>query len=262
VKPRRLNQVVAVVPEKKKLAVDLLTEAYHIAQKPDLFAGISRVYTPKVDGETKPSENKKPQFSAKDLFKKVESSLIEMFNGVAVQDFTNCLAKASVVFKGKVVLEGAPVSYLLFLEKQLTNLKNFVEKLPVRDSSEDWSYQAASALHVTPLTRTQVTSKVQEAIVLYPHSPEHPAQTQLITKDVVTGFWDTRKISGAIAKQDQDAMLDNVRVLSEAVKLAREEANNIEVSVVNPGTAIMDCVFGDIFTRTPPSPEAAPQATA
>lgn len=244
---QRLNQVVATVSGKKTAAEKALTEAYHLAQKPELFTGLTRTYTPNTEGgDTKPPERKVPQYRVKDLYRKVEGDLVEMFDGVATQDYSNCKARADVVVDGKVVIAQAPVTYLLFVEKQLTSLKNFVEKLPIRDGGDDWTYQAEADLFVTPTTQSQVTAKVQEPIVLFPATDKHPAQTQLITKDVVTGSWSNRKSSGAIARQEQEQMLDRLKKLSEAVKVAREEANHIEAESVRVGGAILDFVFAGV----------------
>ncbi len=245
---QRLNQVVATVSGKKTAAEKTLTEAYHIAQKAELFTGLTRTYSPKEDnGEGKPPERKVPQYRVQDLYRKVEGDLVEMFDGVATQDFNNCKAKADVTVDGKVVIAQAPVTFLLFLEKQLTNLKNFVEKLPVRDGGDEWEYQKESALFVTPVTHGQVTAKVQEAIVLYPATDKHPAQTQLITKDVVVGTWSNRKLSGAITKQEQDVMLARVKKFAEAVKVAREEANHIEAPAVRVGDGVLDYIFAGVI---------------
>jgi hypothetical protein len=247
-KATRLNQVVATVAGKKAQAEKSLTEAYHIAQKPDLFSGLARTYTPKEDkGEGKPPERKMPQFRVPDLYRKVENDLVEMFDAVGTQDWSNCKARADVVVDGKVVVPQAPVTFLLFLEKQLTNLRNFVEKLPVRDGGEDWSYQQEAALYVTPNVQTQVTAKVQEALVLYPATEQHPAQCQMISKDVVAGYWENRKFSGAISKQDQDKLVERVKKFSEAVKTAREEANHVEADSVRVGGSILDYIFSGVI---------------
>jgi hypothetical protein len=244
----RLNQIIAVVAGKKTRAEKALTEAYHVLQKPTLFEGLARTYVCRTEnGETKPPEKKSPQHTVKSLYDKVEGDLIELFDGVATQDYANCQARADVVVGDRLLVASAPVSYLLFLEKRLVELANFIDKIPLRDGAEDWSFQPESGLFVTPLTRKQVTAKVQEALVLYPADSVHPAQTQLITKDVVVGHWDERRFSGALSTSERDRLLARVRDLSDAVKSAREEANNIEVERQRVGSAIMNYVFGDVL---------------
>lgn len=57
----------------------------------------------------------------------------------ATREWANRLAAADVVVDGTVLLPQVPVPYLLFLEKQLTDLHTFVRKLPVLDASEAWT---------------------------------------------------------------------------------------------------------------------------
>jgi hypothetical protein len=244
----RLNQVVAVVSGKKAQAAEALTGVYHLFQKATLFEGLDRRFTPRNDsGENKPAERKKPQHTVKELYAKVEPALAELFDGVATQDWGNTQARADVVVDGKVLLSAAPVTFLLFLDKQLQDIRSFVEKLPLRDAAEDWAFQPESGYFATPLSGRLVTAKVQEPLVLYPATEQHPAQTQLITKDVVTGQWDERKFSGAATRADQEALLGRIRKLQEAVKLARETANSAEVDKQRVGSPILDYVFGGIL---------------
>src|SRR5690349_10863283 len=113
----KLNQVIAAVAGKKKRATDSITEAYHLIQKAPLFDGISKTYQPKEeDGDKLPPESKSIQAKVADLIDSVRTSMIEMLDVIATQDFTNCQAKADVSVNGVVVLPKVPVTYLLFLE--------------------------------------------------------------------------------------------------------------------------------------------------
>ena len=58
------------------------------------------------------------------------------------------------------------------------------------DPGSDWSVDPGTGLYKTDNTLTQRTKKVQRPITLYEATKEHPAQTQLITEDViVAGFY-------------------------------------------------------------------------
>ena len=140
----KLNQVIAVVSGKKKKATDSLTEAYHQIQKPTLFDGISRTYQPKdEEGERLPPESKSVQVKCEEIIIGVRRTLAEMYDIIATQDYANCDAKADVVVAGATVLRAVPVTHLLFLEKQVTDLESFVSKLPTLDPAE-----TASSLRV------------------------------------------------------------------------------------------------------------------
>lgn len=58
-------------------------------------------------------------------------------------------------------------------------------------------------------------------------------------------MWTNIKKSGAVRVQDKNAMLARVQALKNAIKVAREEANSIEVEQFKAGKAILDFVFGE-----------------
>lgn len=240
----KLNQIIAVVSGKKSQSSEVLTNCYHKIQKTPLFDGISRTYQPKdEDGEKLPSESKSIQVKVGDLVGDVRKSLQEMYNIIATQDHANCRAKADVSVNGKKILTEVPVTHLLFLEKQLTDLTTFVSKLPTLDPAESWSYNEATDYYATPPAETVRTKKVPRAFVKAEATKEHPAQVDVFQEDIVAGYWRTIKYSGAIPASRKNEMLERVRNLHEAVVKAREEANGIEVVDVNVGESILKYVF-------------------
>jgi hypothetical protein len=233
----KLNQIIAVEKGIKSRVYGYLTEVNKLVQKPDLFNGLVKVYEKKdEDGEDLPGEKKKVQLNVPDVLRDVKLSMTELIEVTARKDFTNCQAKADVVVDGNKLIEGAPVSFLLFLEKNFTDFRTLVGNFPVLDEAESWKFDAEASLYKTDVTKTHRTKKVQKPIVLYPHSPEHPAQTQLVTEDVLAGYWNQTKMSGAISRSDKAELLDRVDKLLQAIKEAREAAN-IQDEVVVPKIA-------------------------
>jgi hypothetical protein len=236
----KLNQVVAVVAAKKKLATEAITNAYHAIQKAELFNGISRTYTPRDDeGERFPSESKTAQASVTAILESVTGPLTEMFDTVLTQDVANTLANSNV---GDIA-PGVPVTYLLFLEKQLTDLTTFVSKLPVLDPAEQWHWDDSANCYASAPSESVKSKKIPKAFVKYEATKEHPAQVEMFTEDVVVGNWKTIKFSGALKAADKAAMLDRVRQLHEAVVKAREAANSADVAEQHIGKRILDFVF-------------------
>ena len=146
----KLNQIIAIQAGKKTQAKETLTNAYQQVKKPELLNGLVRTYQPRDDGgEPQPDERKQVQVKVNDLIRKVSADLAEMFDVVATQDWANCQAKADVVVDGRKVVEGAPVTHLLFLEKQLVDLRTFVDSLPVLDAVKA-AREEANGLEVKP----------------------------------------------------------------------------------------------------------------
>jgi hypothetical protein len=239
-----LNQIIAIQASKKAHAKDSLTNAYHVLQKPDLLSGIARNYKPKDEGgEPQPPENKLVQVKIKELIRGITTDLAEMFDVVATQDWANCQAHADVVVDGRTLLKAVPVTHLLFLEKQLTDLHTFVEKLPVLDPAERWDYNKAQDCYASEPFQTNRTKKVPKNHIKYEATKEHPAQVEMYMEDVTVGTWTTIKYSGAIPAAEKNAMLERVRKLQDAVKLAREEANGQEVTRQKVGESVLSYLF-------------------
>jgi hypothetical protein len=240
----KLNQIIAIQAGKKSQAKETLTDAYHKLKKPELLSGIARTYQPKDEGgEPQPEERKQVQLKVAELIQKVTADLTEMFDVVATQDWANCQARADVVVDGKPLLPGVPVTHLLFLEKQLVDLRTFIEALPVLDTAEEWEYKPEADCYVSRPSRSNRTKKVPKNHIKYEATKEHPAQVEMYMEDIWVGTWTTTKFSGAIPAAARNAMLERVRKLSDAVKSAREEANGLEVKPQKVGASILGYVF-------------------
>jgi hypothetical protein len=70
------------------------------------------------------------------------------------------------------------------------------------------------------------------------------AQVEVYYEDVTVGFWRTVKFSGAMPAKRVNELLERVEKLQEAVKFAREEANNAETSEQKVGEAVFKFLIG------------------
>lgn len=241
----RLNQIIAVEKGVKTRSHQRLTEAHHALQKPALLAGIARTYRPKdEEGEQLPPEATKVQSKAEEIIKSTAEILAELFDVTATKDYSNCKARADVVVDGKVLLTGAPVTYLLFLEKQLVDLTTFIRKLPVLDASESWVFDPSADCWATEPVQTARTKKIPRNHVKAEATEKHPAQVEVYYEDVVVGYWKTVKFSGALPAKRVNELLERVEKLQKAVKFAREEANNQAADEQKVGAAVLGYIFG------------------
>lgn len=240
----KLNQIIAVEKSIKSKSYADLTEAHHQLQKSALLSGLSRNYRPKDDeGERLPPESTRVQVRAQDVIRRTAEVLTELFDVVATKDWANCDARADVVVDGNVLLVQAPVTYLLFLEKQLVDLHTFVKKLPVLDPSETWVEDSAQNCYATEAVETVRTKKVPRNHVKAEATDKHPAQVDVYYEDIAVGYWRIVKFSGALPARRVASLLERVEKLQRAVKFAREEANAIEAKSQKPGAAIFAYLF-------------------
>jgi hypothetical protein len=243
----KLNQVIAVEKGVKARAHGVISELYKTVQKPDLFNGLTRTYLKKDDeGEDLPSEKKHVQFRIKDVLGALRVSQSELFDITAQKDTANAGAKAAVIIDGVEVLPELPVTTLLTLEKQITDLRSFVEAIPVLDNSEDWGLDENSGFYKAEPVQTHRTKKSVRPLVLYPATPEHPAQTQMIQEDVIAGFWSTVRQSAAMPRPEKERIAERVEKLLIGIKEARERANDTDAS---KKPAVGSAVFGYLFNE-------------
>lgn len=246
----KLHQVVAVVDGKKSRAQQLITKAHHLLQRTgdsgsNPLAGISKTYRPvDEDGERLPPESKKVQVRAKEVIAEVSAGMSDLYDTLLTQDAANTLAKADVVVDGVAVMKDVPVTHLMYLEKQLVDLHTFVDKLPTLDPAYEWSQNSQADCWSAPPTETHRTKKVLRNHVLSEATKEHPAQVQVYHEDVIAGYWTTTLFNGSIPAKDRNDMLARVRKLQDAVKVARTEANSLEVKEQKQAKKLFDFIFG------------------
>lgn len=242
----KLNQIIAIEKGIKSRAQTEFTDLYKVSQKADLFNGFQKTYQSNADdGDQLPAERKHVQRTVTEILTEAQSTMSEIMDITARKDFTNCVAKADVVVDGVTVVKDAPVTYLLFLEKHLTDVRTLVGSLPVLEATEDWTFDEGAGISKSAEVKTHRTKKTQKPIVAYQATDKHPAQVIMVTEDVIEGYWTQIKQSGAIKKTDKNAIADRVELLLQAVKQSREAANSVDE--VLPDAAVGKAIFSYLF---------------
>lgn len=246
----KLHQVVAVVKGKKATLERAITDCYHKFQQPKLYTGLSRKYTPKdEEGDRLPPENNPVQVKVLQLIEDTIPTLIDTYDAVATQENTNTQARADIVVDGQVLLPDVPVTLMFYLEKRLQELASFVEKIPVLEPGMKWTLDPVSDEYASDVFQTFKTKKVMKNHKVAAATDRHPEQVQVYTEDVNVGTYDTIHYSGAIPAKDRNELLARVRKLQEAVKVAHEEANRVEVKQFPVGKIITDFLFSPLLEK-------------
>jgi hypothetical protein len=242
----KISQILAIEKPKKTSVNKDITELHRLTQQSSLMTGHVKVFAPKEeDGESFPNDERKVQHLHQDVLDELVDKLGGLMDVTATKDWSNCKARADVVVNGQTFLEKVPVTFLLFLEKELTDLHTFVSKMVELDPAQNWTYDPNSGQYRSDSTTSHKTKKLQKPIVLYDATDKHPAQTQLITEDVVIGHWTTTHFSGAIPRPKKRKFLERITELHEAVKFARETANSLEADEQKVGRRILGHIFKD-----------------
>lgn len=243
----KLNQIIAIEDGSKKSGYADLTKTHHVLQKPDLFSGFVATYAPHTEDPTlkQPDQRKVIQQNAPEIVKQAQAGLAEMWNVVATKDMGNCTAKADIVVDGVTLASAIPVTHLLFLEKQLNDMRTFIAKLPVLDPAKEWEYDPNKGMYQTKFHEQRIkTRKVHKSLVKIEPGPHSPGQAEIITVDEPEGVWTQVDMSTAYPQDAIRQMLDRVSKLSAAVKSAREEANSIDVVKATTAEMLLGFIFG------------------
>lgn len=199
----KLNKVLAVERAIKPGIYARFTEIHKATQRVGAMDGFEKTYRPaKEDAEARqfPAESKKAEFSIAEVFEEVAKSLSELFDITAAKDWANCSAKGDIIVDGVTLLTQVPATHLLFLDKQLSDIRKFIASVVELDPATSWDLDANTQLYKAAPTDTLKTEKVPEVLTLAQATDKHPAQAQVYNKDVVVGTWTTIKYSGAMPK--------------------------------------------------------------
>lgn len=244
---QKLHVFVAAHQKTKAHAHKQETALHRASEKRENYAGLSRRYESIREGDAfSPSdETKEVAIRGEKVFAMLEGILREEIDLNLTVRTGNQNARADVKIDGEVILQNMPATFLLDLERQIDNFRKLVASMPVLDPSVRWSdVEGEEGLKASPESRRAKTRKVQEPIVLYDATPEHPAQTQLITKDVIIGHFVDVQFSGALSGNRKREVLARIDKLAIAVRAARIEANAVEVHKVHAADAIFKFIFG------------------
>lgn len=236
----KLCEIIALVAGRKTEAQKTLTELHRLTGRPELFQGLSRSYKPRdeADSETLAPENKTIQARSSDVLRSLEKTMANIYDLIATQDYGNTQARADVVTEdGITVLSDVPVTTLLYLEKQLDDLKKFYASMPVLDPAIEWTRDATSNVYKT-VSKTHRAKRDKVPLVLYEATDKHPAQVQIIEKESIVGDWTKVDMCTALTIQDKETLINRVSALRDAVVLAREKANQTKVDNRKAGESI------------------------
>lgn len=211
-----------------------LTKIYANFQKPASFGGFVKTYEKTEDsGEDLPGENKRVQNTVNASLEAVQSSLESLWNTVGSVEYGNCDALADIEVDGTSILANVPVTALLFLETQLTDLRTTLENIPTLSPDFEWEMDANDGLYKTNVVQTHRNKKVQKAITLVAQDEHHPGQAELITVDELAGYWNSVQHSGAMPAVRKAVIVGRVESMLDAVKAARARANSNDAPSVS-----------------------------
>lgn len=214
----------------------------------ELLDGQDRTYRPKeLEGETLPGQRINVRYTAKQALEAVRAEDERWYDLVATKDWGNAdpTARADVVVDGEILIEAAPVTFLLTLSKRIAEVRRFVTNIPRLDPAEKWNLDPATGVWRSDPVESVREVKNTVPLVLYAATDKHPAQTTTVQVSGTAGTWTVTKFSGAISEEGAAKLVERLDVLATAVQTAKEKANSAQVEQVNVGEDIFNFLFED-----------------
>jgi hypothetical protein len=241
----KLNQILAIEKGERQRLEKSLGDFHKKTQKNELYEGRMGTYRPhEEDGDRQPDKTQMVQQTGEDALTECAGLMSRLYDLIGTKDKTNTKTSAEVLVDGHLIMSDVPVSYLLYMEKQLNDMETFVRKLPTLPTDKKWVFDANVGHWVTEPTVTFTTKKVPRTHVKYEATKEHPAQTEMYMEDVQVGTWTTVLSHGGLPIQRKNDVLERIAKLKNAVKMARETANAVTVVDAKVGEAFFGYIFG------------------
>lgn len=240
----KLHEVIAARTARQKALLDECIALANTAKKKELFTGLTKSFDrADEDGTQYPPEEQHVRQRAEEVINDGKVALSTLADLVLTNDVGNTMASAAIVIDGTALTKEVPVTTLMYLEKWIGHLRDFVRALPTTDTVNEWTWSADRGVYESAEKQRVKTRKEQVPVVMYDATPEHPAQVELVGRDVVEGFWKERLFSSALSPEAKRSMLESVEALNVAVRQARERANAQEVEAKEIGASLLGFVF-------------------
>lgn len=199
------------------------------------MTGITRTYRPRDEADTElfPEEQTRVQLTVEGVLAQVALTMVDMWDVVYTRESGNATAVADVkVYSGSgdnvtevVIAEKVPVTFLLFLDKQMDDLLTILRTCPIQDPAEEWAPSGEAGIYRTPPRTTTRSKKVPFAFIKAPATDKHAAQVEVQHEDRVVGYWDKVTFTGMIPAGQLQSLILRAETLQRAIKSARELAN-------------------------------------
>jgi hypothetical protein len=247
----KLHEILAVESTREGYFKDALTEMTNLFKnKLSHFSGFNKTLV--LHGEDTPEKSAKEAAETENqaIVTTVSTELgylgdvVSKYVDVLFQkDDANQRAVADIIIDGKAVITNVPATTLLSLENKLKQLRVVYDQIPTLQPGTTWALDPTLGkgvyLDQHNLVRTR-SKKGFDFKVLVPSTDKHPAQVEKWETNEDIGFTTTTRWTSMLSVADKSTLLERFDKLAEAVKQARQRANEVEVHQVKIGKALFD----------------------
>jgi len=247
----KLHEVLAVESDLQGTAEKVRAEGINtFSKKANLFQGHDRVLKMFSDDrkmeEDGGHESSPLNTTVDEKLSYIIESQVKYFDCLAQKEATNQTAKADLTIGDTVLVPGLPATLLLGLESRLKAVRSVFEAIPTLDPSVNWIEDPSQGKGIWRNREPEVTKreeKVLKPVVLYEATKEHPAQVKEAVENKTVGLYRKERFSGMISPAKKSDYLGRIDVLIQAVKQARQRANNTQVVKTTVGDQLFKFIM-------------------
>lgn len=245
----KLHEILPVEGDKHAIATKILEEAsVTFLKRREHFIGI--VSNTIFLDESRQGENvrdTKPMVTTVlDKLKYVSSFLVNYWDLLIQKEKANQAAVADLMVDGVTLIEKAPATWLLGMETRLKAVREVLINIPTHDPAMRWQPKLDAGEGVFTNADSDVrfrTEKVKEFHVVVQATDKFPAQVMESTKDVQVARIEKSHFPDMLTPAHKSEILGNIDRLIEAVKKARQRANNVEVPKLKAGEVLWNFIL-------------------
>lgn len=241
----KMHELLAVEPDLKGAAEKIIAETINtFTKKPNHFEARHKSYKPIDDeGETFAPEKQEMVTTVPKKLEHTQEVVVKFFDAITQKEMTNAEASAVIEIDGTPLIDTPlPATLLLSLEGRLRQLREVYNSIPTLDPAETWRWDEQTKTYEANSKESYKSKKVFRNHVKAPATDKHPAQVETYTEDERVGTWTTKRWSGMVTPAEKAAVLARLDKLAQAVKRARQRANDAEVKSAEIGNVLFNYI--------------------
>jgi len=252
----KLHEILAVEADKEGIAKRIIEETVaNFKGKHHLFQGHTKTLTMDVADESNASveaaafEEQIIATTVPARLEYTEKSISDWLDVVLIKETTNQTgAKADLEIDGFVIATDVPATFLLGLESKLKHIRTIYDNMPTLAPGIKWVADFEnSGNNIFAAELPDVKAKTQKRpqfTILHAPTDHHPAQIEKWSEEVVVGRYTTNFKSGMLPAAVKSRIIARIDLLTQAVKKARQKANNTEIVQKSIGNKLFEYIHG------------------
>jgi hypothetical protein len=209
-------------------------------KKEDLFDGVLKNYVSfDQNGEQIPPEKKELVTTVAEKLDYAKDAMIKAIDATISKEETNASGTATAPLKLDDGTDFGTLSAtsLIALEKYLVRIREVYKKIPTVDPARSWTKDPtqARAIYVAPVETKFRSVEKLEVLLKAAATDKFAAQTELVKNVVQVGRYETTYSTGRLQPIEKSNLLSKIDTLIQAVKQARQQANQAQVVNVKLG---------------------------